>query len=103
MVIVDEDMNGIVVRRGGYVSTNPGFAIHNGPGVAPWRKVASGFGTWVNEHWRIYCGGGIAGNGDQWWMRRLGDGPMPSGPLGPFTSQRALTVALRQWRDFKIP
>lgn len=97
---LDEDANGVLVRRAGYVSDRPDFALRE---QRVWRKVAASFGTWINETWRIYSGGGIAGNGDAWWMHRVGEGAAPSGPLGPYTAQRSLAQALRAWREFEVP
>lgn len=54
-----------------------------------------------DERWRIYSGGGIAGNGGQWWLRRCGSGASVI-PLGPFATKRALARALRAWRKFEL-
>lgn len=43
---------------------------------------------------RVERGGGIAGNGDQWWIRFPGrDHP----PIGPFTRPSQLRTALREF------
>jgi hypothetical protein len=72
---VDEDVRGIVIERDG---------------------------EQVSERWRVYSGGGIAGNSEQWWLRRLGPGGASVIPLGPFSTKRALTRALRAWRRFAL-
>ena len=74
---VDEDVRGIVIARDA------------GDGHA-------------DERWRIYSGGGIAGNSGQWWLRRLGPGGASVIPLGPFSTRRTLTQALRAWRRFEL-
>lgn len=48
------------------------------------------------EVWRVYTGGGIAGNSDSAWLapksRTYGE------PRGPFWNKAQLTKALRSWR-----
>lgn len=53
------------------------------------------------ESWRVYTGGGIAGNSDSAWLapavRSYGQ------PRGPFWNKAQLTKALRLWRREHIP
>lgn len=42
---------------------------------------------------RVYCGGGIAGHSDQWWIDFPGEPSMPV--LGPFRTLAQLRRAIR--------
>ena len=78
--VVAEDAHGILVRR--------------------CRGIPPPLHAWVEEVWRLHSGGGIAGNAGQWWLRPRSS-TTPGEALGPFTSQRALTKALRAWRRWE--
>lgn len=46
--------------------------------------------------WRVYTGGGIAGNSDSTWLRQVGG--RGEEPRGPFWNKGQLERALRAWR-----
>jgi hypothetical protein len=50
---------------------------------------------WGIERWRLYTGGGIAGNSDQVWLSPIKRG---ESPRGPFWNKGQLERALRAWR-----
>ena len=49
-----------------------------------------------SEHWRLYTGGGIAGNSDQVWLVPIT--PNIGDKRGPFWNKTQLEKALRAWR-----
>lgn len=87
--VIADDMHGIVLRRAGFVA-------HNG---VHW-YLAQVHGTWLEEKWRLQCGGGIAGNGGVWWLEHLG-GPTKES-LGPFQTSSEFQRELRCWRDWEV-
>ncbi len=48
------------------------------------------------ERWRLYTGGGIAGNSDQVWLRPITRTGHPA--RGPYWNKTQLAAALRTWR-----
>lgn len=48
------------------------------------------------EIWRVYTGGGIAGNSDSAWLAPMNR--LYGQPRGPFWNKAQLTKALRVWR-----
>lgn len=59
--------------------------------------VATGhFQTYEPQRWRVMTGGGIAGNSNEMWLRKIGGFVEPA--RGPFKTKRQLEHALRAWR-----
>jgi len=52
----------------------------------------------VVERWRIYTGGGIAGNTDRVWLSAIVRTQGPYSPRGPYWNKGQLEKALRAWR-----
>ena len=50
------------------------------------------------ERWRLYTGGGIAGNSDQVWLRPIHTTTLTKLARGPFWNKTQLEKALRAWR-----
>ena len=48
------------------------------------------------ERWRLYTGGGIAGNSDQVWLSPIVR--VHGQPRGPYWNKTQLAKALRAWR-----
>ena len=67
----------------------------NGHGIEILRTVGLGVGE--TERWRIYTGGGIAGNSDKIWLSAV---VRVHGhePRGPYSNKTQLEKALRAWR-----
>lgn len=86
--LVSEDVNGITIRRQGYVA-DYGAGWH----------LAKLFGAWLEQQWRIQPGGGIAGNSDKWFLAPLGC--VGEQARGPFATMRQLETAIRRWRKFQ--
>lgn len=51
----------------------------------------------VTERWRLYTGGGIAGNSDQVWLSSILR-VHGYAPRGPYWNKTQLAKALRAWR-----
>ena len=64
----------------------------NGHGVEIHRTLPP-----VIERWRLYTGGGIAGNSDQVWLSPI-KRPYDYAPRGPYWNKTQLEKALRAWR-----
>lgn len=91
-------------------------ATSDGHGIQIQRSVpVAGVSFQVTEVWRLYTGGGIAGNSDQVWLSRLPpsmeyltslpaltdaklrrETPVPK--RGPYWNKTQLEKALRAWR-----
>lgn len=73
------------------------LAIHvvksNGHGIEIHRTVGPG----ISERWRLYTGGGIAGNSDQVWLAAIVYAHGYT-PRGPYWNKTQLEKALRVWR-----
>jgi hypothetical protein len=67
-------------------SNGHGVEIHRDPGT----------GTLHTERWRVYTGGGIAGNSDQVWISPITR--VHGQPRGPYWNKTELEKALRAWR-----
>lgn len=69
----------------------------NGHGIEIHRTVGPGVGEMRTERWRIYTGGGIAGNSDKFWLSAV---VRVHGhePRGPYSNKTQLEKALRAWR-----
>lgn len=91
--VLGSDADGIWLRRSGIVSTE---SFSN---AGRWRR--SWQGTYHEEEWRVYCGGGIAGHGGEWWLAPRSR--LHGEPIGPFATQKALVSALRTWRRWELP
>jgi len=92
--VVASDAHGITIKRSGIVS--------NAAPVGPDRWFEDKLhGTWMQERWRVYSGGGIAGNSGVWWLMLLA--PPRRRLLGPYKTQKALVEALRKWRRWELP
>lgn len=48
--------------------------------------------------WRVFTGGGIAGNSDSAWLAPVSRGASGEPHRGPFWTKAQLTRALRVWR-----
>jgi len=68
-------------------SNGQGIEIHRGP----WKGVSQNI-----ERWRVYTGGGIAGNSDQVWISPITR--VHGQPRGPYWNKTQLEKALRAWR-----
>lgn len=75
--IIKEDVSGFYVRR------SQGF----GPPQPSYQE----------EEWRLYSGGGIAGNAGVWWMRKVGGDEV----RGPYRSAHELDRGVRAWRRWE--
>jgi hypothetical protein len=71
-----------IVKSNGY-----GIEIHQDPGT----------GEMHTERWRVYTGGGIAGNSDQVWLSPI-IRVHGYAPRGPYWNKDQLEKALRAWR-----
>jgi hypothetical protein len=71
----------------------------NGHGIEIHRVVGPKVGETRTERWRVYTGGGIAGNSDQVWISPVTRVHGP--PRGPFWNKGQLERALRVWRKGK--
>ena len=69
----------------------------NGKGIEIHR--AMGPGELRIERWRVYTGGGIAGNSDQVWISPVTR--VHGQPRGPYWNKTQLEKALRAWRRGK--
>lgn len=74
----------------------------NGHGDEIHRAVATelleaAFGKQHTERWRVYTGGGIAGNSDKVWLSPIIRAHGGS-PRGPYWNKGQLEKALRTWR-----
>ena len=69
----------------------------NGYGIEIHRTVGPGVGEMRTERWRVYTGGGIAGNSDQVWLSPIVrvEG---HASRGPYWNKTQLEKALRAWR-----
>ena len=73
----------------------------NGHGIEIHRTTCTSFPgeplKYATERWRLYTGGGIAGNSDKIWLSSIvrAHGYEPRGPYGNKTQ---LEKALRAWR-----
>lgn len=76
--VLESDGHGILIRRS---MTGAGAPV---------------FPTYWEEEWRVYTGGGIAGNSDSAWLRPVHSSSGP--PRGPFWNKGQLEKALRAWR-----
>ena len=65
----------------------------NGHGIEIHRP---GDGEWCTERWRLYTGGGIAGNSDKVWLSPIVR--VHGQPRGPYWNKTQLEKALRAWR-----
>jgi hypothetical protein len=100
--VVLSDGNGIQIRRADSVWNN---APH---GPNRWQLCETGIGAvWLEQVWRVRSGSGIAGNGDRWWLAKVGvddSGTDTANPCcGPYRTMTALTDALRKWRKWELP
>ena len=68
----------------------------NGHGIEIHRSVGPGVGAMRTERWRVYTGGGIAGNSDQVWISPVAR--VHGQPRGPYWNKTQLEKALRVWR-----
>ena len=76
------DKLGIVVQK----SDGHGIVIH--------RANTDGI-----ERWRLYTGGGIAGNSNQVWLTEvIYNNTVQGRPRGPYWNKGQLEKALRAWR-----
>lgn len=81
-----------------------GIAVEksDGHGIEIHRTVLDpirGIGNRRTERWRLYTGGGIAGNSDKVWLSPIVRGPMHEHtPRGPYWNKTQLEKALRAWR-----
>lgn len=68
----------------------------NGHGIEIHRTVGGGVGEMRTERWRVYTGGGIAGNSDKVWLSAIVrvHGHLPR---GPYSTKAQLENALRAW------
>lgn len=69
----------------------------NGHGIEIHRAVGIAWGETNTERWRVYTGGGIAGNSDQVWLRPILR-RYNAIPRGPYWNKGQLEKALRAWR-----
>lgn len=70
----------------------------DGHGIEIKRVLGSHTGhlfTYEPQVWRVYTGGGIAGNSDSAWLRQVIGS---EAPRGPFWNKGQLERALRAWR-----
>jgi hypothetical protein len=69
----------------------------NGYGIEIHRTVGPRVGAMRTERWRVYTGGGIAGNSDEVWLSPVvrANG---HAPRGPYWNKGQLEKALRAWR-----
>ena len=74
--------------------------VSNGHGIEIHRTMCTSFpGTplkTATERWRVYTGGGIAGNSDQVWISPVTR--VHGQPRGPYWNKTQLEKALRAWR-----
>jgi hypothetical protein len=75
-------------------STGRGIEIHRTV-LDPIR----GIGNRCNQRWRLYTGGGIAGDSDQVWLSPVVRSPVHEHlQRGPYWNKGQLEKALRAWR-----
>lgn len=58
------------------------------------------FGSYHEQEWRVYTGGGIAGNSDSAWIAPVRR-DLHGEPRGPYWNKRQLENALREWRRWE--
>lgn len=56
------------------------------------------FNGYREEYWRVYTGGGIAGNSDSAWLQPASLASTSEKVRGPFWNKGQLEKALRAWR-----
>ena len=69
----------------------------NGHGIEIHRTRVSWTGRAHTERWRVYTGGGIAGNSDEVWLSPVVR-VHGHAPRGPYWNKTQLEKALRVWR-----
>lgn len=60
------------------------------------KSLRTAMSTFTSERWRLYTGGGIAGNSDAVWLASATRSTYPI--RGPFWNKTQLEQALRAWR-----